>query len=51
MMSTRQQLKLIAYVMPAFLSNLAAQPKKKHYAVRAIGTFPHEKARLEQIDL
>lgn len=45
-MSTKEQLRVLAFVLPDFLQRLRDQPRQRHYEVRTFGRFPQDRVKL-----
>jgi predicted nuclease of predicted toxin-antitoxin system len=50
-MSTREQLRILAYVLPDLLDRYRQSPKHKHYRADAIGHAPRTRVRLSAAPL
>ena len=50
-MSSRQQLRVLSYVLDDFLQRLQTQPRRRHYEVSTHGTSGRTRIRLQSFDL
>lgn len=50
-MSGKEQLRILSYVLPDLIDKFMNNPKKLHYKVSAHGEAPRKKIRLEPINL
>ena len=46
-MSTKEQLRVLAYVLPDLLDRFQKKPKLRHYEARVHGEQPHMRIRLK----
>lgn len=50
-MSSKDQLRILSYILPDLIDKYKKQPKKLHYKVSAHGEVPRTRIRLEMITL
>lgn len=50
-MSSKEQLRILSYVLPDFIDKFINNPKKLHYKASAHGEAPRKRIRLEPISL
>jgi len=50
-MSSKEQLRILSYVLPDLIDNFMNNPKKLHYKVSAHGEAPRKRIRLKPINL
>lgn len=50
-MSSKEQLRILSYVLPDLIDNFMNNPKKLHYKVSAHGGSPRKRIKLEPINI
>lgn len=50
-MSAREELRLLSYVLPDFIDRLGAQPKRRHYRASAHGQSSRPRIHLQPVDI